>query len=85
MWQSRLPKLVSDLEERQRRKITHDELARATDIRRPTITAWMNWATFKRLDADIVGRLADYFGCSPSELYEWVDDDQGQQTVVAAG
>jgi len=90
MWRSRLPELINRLEEKEKRRITQQEIADAAGIRRPTLTPWMNWGTFKRLDADVVGRLARYLNCRPDELVEWIEDDteeaaeqQGQKVAVA--
>lgn len=84
MWRSRLPVLINRLEEREKRRITHQEIADATGIRRPTISAWMNWSVMQRLDADVVGRLAKYLNCKPEDLYEWVEDEE-QEKAVAVG
>jgi len=79
--------LVRRLEEREKRRITQQEISDATGLRRPTVSSWMNWGTFKRLDADVVARLAQYFGCEVQDLFEWITqepDEQGQGLAVAA-
>lgn len=87
MWRSRMPSLLASLEEQQRRRITQQEISEATGIRQPTISVWMNWGTFNRLDGNVVARLASFFGCHPSELYEWVTEDEhvGQWMAVTVG
>ncbi len=75
MWRSRLPILVNRMEEAEKRRITQQEIAEATKLRQPTISAWMNWGTFKRLDAGVVAKLAAFFNCNPEDLYEWVDNE----------
>jgi len=80
MWRSKLPILVNRKEEKEQRKITQQEIAGATQLRQATISAWMNWETFKYLNAAVVAALAEYLDCSPSELYEWIDDEQGEAT-----
>lgn len=82
MWRSRLPELINRLEEREKRRITQQEIADATGIRRPTLSAWMSWGSFKRLDAEVVGRLAEYLNCDPNELVEWIEDEQGHEVAV---
>jgi transcriptional regulator with XRE-family HTH domain len=83
MWRSRLPSLIAQREEKLKRKITQQEISEATGIRQPTISAWMNWSTFKRLDASIVAALSDYLECDPSELYEWVEEETESSEAVA--
>ncbi len=79
MFRSRLPVLISEKEIRERRpRISQRELADATGIRQATISQWMNWATFKRLDAEVIAAFAAYFGCEPADLFEWVGDEEGQ-------
>ena len=75
MWRSRLPVLVKQREIDRREKITQKEIADATGIRTATISAWMNWAMMKRLDAPVVDALAKYLNCAASELYEWIPDE----------
>ena len=83
MWRSKLPVLVNRKEEREQRKITQQEIADATQVRQATISAWMNWGTFKYLNAAVVDALAEYLDCSPSDLYEWIDEEQGEQAAYA--
>jgi transcriptional regulator with XRE-family HTH domain len=78
MWRSKLPAVHAQREEQERRKITQQEVAAGTGIRQATISAWMNWGTFKRLDADVVGALASYYAVRPEQLYEFEQDIQGQ-------
>ena len=76
MWRSKLPELKRALEAREKRTITHQEIADATGVRRPTITAWMDWeARFRRIDAAIIGALAEFFGVEPSDVVEWVYEE----------
>lgn len=78
MWRSRLPVLVKQREMEKRQNITQKEIADATGLRTATISAWMNWSTMKRLDAVVVDALAKYLECEPSDLYEWVPDEDAQ-------
>ena len=75
MWRSRLPVLVKARELEKRENITQKEIADATGLRTATISAWMNWAMMKRLDAPVVDALAKYLNCAASELYEWIPDE----------
>jgi DNA-binding Xre family transcriptional regulator len=84
-WRSRLPILISEKEANEKiPRISHREIARQTSIRQATVSEWMNWGVFKRLDADVVERLAKYLDCSPAELYEWIEDEQGEAVPVPA-
>jgi DNA-binding Xre family transcriptional regulator len=87
MWRSRLPTLIARKEERERRRITQTEIAEQTGIRQATVSTWMNWGEFQRLEGSVVGAFARYLDCEPSELYEWVPegDEQGQLVAVQVG
>ena len=90
MWRSKLPDLVKLREMENHQNISQKEIADATGLRPATISAWMNWAKMKRLDAPVVEALAKYLNCAPSELYEWMpdesevgaDDPTGQRVAV---
>jgi transcriptional regulator with XRE-family HTH domain len=77
--------LLAQKEERERRKITQREVAEATKIRPPTISAWMSYEPFSRLEASIVEALCKYFNCSFNELVEFMPQDEktGQKVAVA--
>ena len=83
MWRSRLPAIHAQREEQERRKITQQEVAVGTGIRQATISAWMNWGTFKRLDSEVVGALASYYAVRPDQLYEFEQDTEGQMVGEA--
>ena len=85
MWRSKLPSLVAQRMENERRRITQREIADRTDLRLATISVWMRWGEFKRLDAVVVSKLMKYFDCQESDLYEWIaeDDDLGKRTANA--
>ncbi len=84
-WRTRVPELLQKYERENQRRPTQTEIAEAVDLRQPTISAWMQWgATFKRLDADVVAKLAQFFNVAPSEVYEWVEDEQGQDMPIPA-
>ena len=83
MFRSKLPLLVAKKEDRERRKITQEEIAANTGLRRPTISAWMSYKPISRLEANVVGALCAYFECSIQELIE-LEYDEGQPVAVAA-
>lgn len=82
MWRSKMLLLVAQLESKRRRKITQEEIALATGVRRATISAWMQPdATFQKLDSQVVGAFLSYFQCAESDLYEF-EDDPGRPVAV---
>ncbi len=91
MLRSKMPLLVAQKEAKERRRITQQEIADSTGLRRATISAWINWGEFKRLDADVIIALCNYFQCSLEDLVEIdpsstsvADDAEGQAVAVAA-
>jgi transcriptional regulator with XRE-family HTH domain len=77
MWRSRLRTLVHRKEERDRRNYTQADIARATDLRQPTISAWMSYTKrFTQVDAAVAAKLAKWLECDPVELIEYVEDPQ---------
>jgi len=51
------------------RDISQEEIAQATGLRRPTISAWMNMKkAIKRIDSPVLVALAKYANCSPLDL-----------------
>jgi putative transcriptional regulator len=87
MWRSRLPVLIARKEEQEKRRITQTEIAEKAGLRHATVSVWMNWGTFQRLEANTVAAFAHYLGCDPAELFEWVPegDEQGQLVPVPVG
>jgi len=72
MWKPRLSVLRAQKALREGRKILQKEIIEATGIRQPTISEWMQPDTrFSRIDAEVAGKLAEYFGCDPRELFEY--------------
>ncbi len=65
---SNLKKIVSDLEQKQGRRITHQEISDATGLRRATITKWMSPSEMKLIDSEALTKLAQYAGVAVGDL-----------------
>lgn len=57
-------------------RITHEEMAAKTGLRRTSITTWMGDRAFRRLDMQILEPLAKLLDCKVEELYEVVDVEE---------
>jgi putative transcriptional regulator len=80
MFISKAALLLAEKEFRERRRITQEEIAEATGIRRPTISVWMGPRPIRRLDAETVVAFCRFFNCGLTDL---VDLDMGQRLAVA--
>jgi len=84
MFISRAPILLAEKEQRERKKITQQEVANATKLTRATISAWMGHSGMARLDANAARALCAYFDVPISELVVLEDAPQGQLAGVGA-
>lgn len=58
---SNMKVLLAERESVERRRITQDEIAEATGLRRATISKWMSPKTeFKMIDSEALTKLAQY-------------------------
>lgn len=57
------------------RKISRDELAYATGIRKATITAY-NKGDFKMIPLDHIDKLCKFFNVTPGELLIYIPDKE---------
>lgn len=79
MWRTKVPMLVQEYERQHQKRPTQTEISQAVNLRQPTVSTWMQWdATFKRLDADVVRKLAKFFSVNPTDVYEWVNEQPGE-------
>lgn len=83
MFISRASILLAEKENRERRKITQQEVADATNLTRATISAWMGHGGMARLDATAARALCKYFGVPINELVVFEDDPAGQRAALA--
>jgi len=63
---------------KERRKISLNELSEITGISRTTINRISNQPGYNAT-LDAVDALCRYFGCTPGELLEYVQDDDGDE------
>lgn len=93
-WKSNLSRLMSRVEfESKRRDWTQDRISKATGLRQPTISEWMQTdSQFKRLDAAVVTKLLTflnrYFVCEQDDLVSFItepgeDAEAGQLSGLA--
>lgn len=82
VFRSKLPSLINRKQEQLRRKITQAEIAEETGVRQATVSQWMNWGEFKRLDAQVVAAFAEYLGVETTELYEFVPGESEAEPVA---
>ena len=80
MFLSRASILLAEKEQRERRKITQQEVADATRLTRATISAWMGHGGMARLDATAARALCNYFGVTLDRLVVFEDDLEGGGT-----
>lgn len=84
MFLSRASILLAEKEQRERRRITQQEVADATKLTRATISAWMGHGGMARLDATAARALCNYFGVTIDELVVF-EDDLGKVAALATG
>lgn len=65
---------LADLEFRERRRITMDEVSEKTGIARATLTRIANVPGYNT-NTQTIDRLCRYFECSPGHLLEYVSDE----------
>jgi transcriptional regulator with XRE-family HTH domain len=80
MFISRAPILLAERAQRERRKITQQEVADATSLTRATISSWMSHSSMARLDATAAKAFCDYFGVGIDELVTFEDAPIEQAT-----
>ena len=82
MLRFKLRERIADLEFRNRRRITIQEVATATGLSRMTLSKLIN-EHGANIQTDALERLCRYFGCRIEELVEYVADD-AEPTVMGA-
>jgi transcriptional regulator with XRE-family HTH domain len=61
--------LLAEKESVERRRITQDEIADATGLRRATVSKWMSPKTkFKMIDSEAWTKLARFLGVPPEKM-----------------
>ncbi|RLW62239.1 MAG: transcriptional regulator [gamma proteobacterium symbiont of Stewartia floridana] len=67
----RLKELIADMEFRENRRVTMDEITAKTGISRPTLSRIANVRSYSTT-TDILDRLCEFFGCRLDQLAEYV-------------
>ena len=70
----KLKQQIADLEFRERRRVSLQEVADATDINRATLSKMLNQHGAV-VRTDVLDKLCGYFGCRLEDLAEHVPDD----------
>lgn len=74
MLRFRLKELIADKEFRDGRRITLDEIAKATAIHRTTLSKIANQKGYNTT-TDNLDKLCAYFGCRVEQLMEYIPED----------
>lgn len=74
MLRYKLKERIADLEFRERRRVTLQEIADATALNRMTLSKMANHHG-ANIQTDALDRLCSYFGCRIEELVEHVKQD----------
>lgn len=72
----RLKQQIADLEFREKRRVTIQEIAESTGINRMTLSKMLNQHGAV-IRTDVLDKLCGYFGCQVGDLAEHVGDDAG--------
>lgn len=74
MLRFKLRERIADLEFKERRRVTIQEVAAATGLSRMTLSKLIN-EHGANVQTDALGRLCRYFDCKVEELVEYVADE----------
>jgi putative transcriptional regulator len=69
----RLKQQIADLEFREKRRVTIQEIAEATGVNRMTLSKMLNQHGAV-VRTDVLDKLCAYFGCQVGDLAEFVED-----------
>ena len=72
---NRFAVLLAEKRVKERRNISLQEVAKATDISRQSLYAWEN-NDVHRFDDVIINALCQYFGVKPGDLFEYIEDEK---------
>lgn len=78
----KLKERIADLEFRERRRVTLQEIAEATGLNRMTLSKLANQYG-ANVQTDVVDKLCGYFGCRVEDLVEHVADNTGDRSGLA--
>lgn len=79
---SRLREYVNEASLTAGRTILQKEIADATGIRQPTVSAWMNnRKPLKKIDVPVLIALCEWAGCTPLEMLAFEDDEEDDEEI----
>jgi putative transcriptional regulator len=76
---NRFAALLADKRIKERRNISLQEVAEATKISRQALYKWEN-NKVNRFDVPVIDALCKYFGISPGDLFEYIEDEAPPKT-----
>ncbi len=79
----KLKERIADLEFRDRRRVTLQEIAEATGLNRMTLSKLANQYG-ANVQTDVVDKLCSYFGCRIEEFVEHVADNVKDQSDLTS-
>lgn len=82
MLRFRLRELIADLQFREDRRVTLDEIAESTGIHRTTLSKIQNVKGYNTT-TDVLNKLCDFFDCQIGDLVQRVSDDGGTDRRAA--
>ncbi|MBI5944646.1 MAG: helix-turn-helix transcriptional regulator [Chloroflexi bacterium] len=71
---NRFAALLAEKRIKERRNISLQEVAEATNVSRQSLYKWEN-NSVNRFDVPVINALCKYFGIKPGELFEYVPDE----------
>ena len=75
MIQGRLRELMAVKGQRERRKITYDDILTQTGVSKNTLTRLANDRA-AMVGISVIDRLCDYFDCQPGDLFVYIRDSE---------
>jgi putative transcriptional regulator len=76
---SRMRHLKFEKEEREKRKLTYEEMEQATGLAPGTLARFLKHDPLERFDGKVISALCRYFGCGIGDLLEYVPDGDTQE------
>ena len=83
MLRFKIKERIAELEFRERRRVTLQEIADATGLNRMTLSKLANQHG-ANVQTDVVDKLCTYFGCKIEDLVEHVQDNPATKTDLLA-
>lgn len=71
--------LLAEKQKKERRNISLSEVAESTGVSRQALYKWEN-NRVNRFDVPVIDALCKYFGISPGDLFEYIEDEAPPKT-----